>query len=487
MALQRQVYVISDLHLGGEYGDSARSPHDRGFRICTHVREAAAFVDSLADFAPAPVRTELVINGDVVDFLAEDRGDTATWTSFIADGDEAAATFRTIAARDRAFFDALGRFLGRGHRLVVLLGNHDVELSLPAVRREFCRAIGATPVHDLEFVDGAEAYIVGDALIEHGNRYDEWNVVDHAGIMRLRAFQSRRQFVPRDREVEICAGSQMVSTVINPVKTQFRFVDLLKPEIDAVIPILLAVAPESRSYLTTIATHRRQAATHRLPAPALPARQDIAASPSVVDPLLAVLARPLKGDVERFLAELGEKASTIGPAGANRDGDIASWGDRGRQAVGLTRLLLPRVRPQTLEDRLPALLMALRVLRTDDSFNRHVESLSEYANASRELARHGFKFVIFGHTHLARDVDLGGGGRYLNSGTWADLLEVPREIVSGSWTEALADLRDYAADLAANRLDHLVRFTPTYVRLHVSDDGAVVEGTLRDYVAGVEP
>ncbi len=486
MTLQRRIYVISDLHLGGEYGDTARTPHDRGFRICTHVREAAAFVDCLADFAPAPVRTELVINGDVVDFLAEDRGDSGTWTSFIADGDEAAGAFRTISARDRAFFDALGRFLGRGHRLVVLLGNHDVELSLPAVRREFCRAIRATPAHDLEFVDGAEAYTVGDALIEHGNRYDEWNVVDHAGIMRIRAFQSRRQSIPRDREVEISAGSQMVSTVINPVKTQFQFVDLLKPEIDAVVPMLLAVAPESRSYLTTIAAHRRLAALHRLPAAALPARQDIAASPSVVDPLLAVLTRPLKGDVERFLAELGEPAVT-GPAGSNREGDIASWGDRGRQAVGLTRLLLPRGWSQTLEDRLPALLMALRVLRTDDSFNRHVENLSEYVNASRELARHGFKFVIFGHTHLARDVDLGGGARYLNSGTWADLLEVPREIVSGSWTEALAALGDYAADLAANRLDHLVRFTPTYVRLHVSDDGAVVEGTLRDYATGVEP
>ncbi len=461
MALERRVYVISDLHLGGEYGDAATNPHERGFRICTHVDAVADFVNRLADSPPAPVRTELVINGDLVDFLAEDPGDAATWTSFIADGDEAAATFRTIATRDRRFFDALGRFLQRGHRLVVLLGNHDVELALPAVRREFCRVVGATSDSDLEFVDGAEAYIVGDALIEHGNRYDEWNVVDHQGLMRLRAFQSRRQPVPRQRGFEISAGSQMVSTVINPVKTRYRFVDLLKPEIDAVFPMLLAIAPESRRYLATIATHRSRAAEHRLPGAALPADQDIASVGYDIDPLRAVLVGPLKGDLDRFLAELGE-APIDALATDDREGDIASWTDRASQAVGLSRLLMPRVGRSRLDERLPALLMALRVLRTDDTFNRQIETLPEYAKASRELADHGIRFVVFGHTHLARDVDLGRGARYFNSGTWADLLEVPREIVSGPWHTALAALRGYAEDLAANRLNHLIRFAPTY-------------------------
>ena len=486
MALQRRVFVISDLHLGGEYGDPANDAEDRGFRICTHVADAAAFVDQLAALPPAPVRTELVINGDIVDFLAEDRGDSKTWSPFIADGDEAAATFRRIADRDRGFFDSLRRLLERGHRLVVLLGNHDVELALPAVRVEFCRAIGATAAHDFAFIDGAEAYIVGDALIEHGNRYDEWNVVDYAGLMRLRAFQSRRQPVPRDRGFDVSAGSTMVSTVINPVKAQFRFVDLLKPEIDAVLPMLLAVAPESRGYLTTIAERRWQASRHRLEGASLPASQDIGATGVDVDPLQAVLAGPLKGEAERFLAELG--ASGGGHAAeVDLDGDIASWRDRARQAVGLTRLLLDRSATRTLDQRLPALLMALRALRSDESFNRQTESLREYADASRDLVRHGFRFVVFGHTHLARDVDLGGGKRYLNAGTWADLLEVPREIVSGPWNTALAALRDYAADLAANRLKRLVRFAPTYVRLSLDENGVVIEGTLRDYVAGEEP
>jgi UDP-2,3-diacylglucosamine pyrophosphatase LpxH len=448
------------------------------------VEVAAAFVDRLAAFPPGPVHTELVINGDIVDFLAEDRGEAAAWTGFVADGNQAAAMFTTIARRDQVFFDALGRFLARGHRLVVLLGNHDVELALPTVRLAFAGCVGATSAHDIVFVDGAEAYLIGDALIEHGNRYDEWNVVDHVGLMRLRAFQSRRQAVPPDRAFEISAGSEMVGSVINPVKARYKFVDLLKPEVDAVVPMLLAVAPESRSYLSVIAKRRQHAGQHRLRKATLPASQDIASAGDADDPLRAALAATLHGDVDRFLAGLGE--TTSGATSMDLDGDIASWTERGRQAIGLARLALSRG-TETFEGRLPALLMALRVLQTDQSFNRGTETLAEYDTASRELAQRGIRYVVFGHTHLARDVDLGGGRRYFNSGTWADLLEVPQEILSGPPSEALSALREFAGDLAANRLKNHVRFCPTYVRLLVNEAGLVAEGALRDYVAGEEP
>jgi UDP-2,3-diacylglucosamine pyrophosphatase LpxH len=485
VAIQRRVFVISDLHLGGDYGKTS-DPDDRGFRICTHVDAAAAFVDNLASFPPGPIRTELVINGDVVDFLAEDRGEGVTWTGFIADGDQAAATFTTIARRDRAFFDALGRFLARGHWLVVLLGNHDVELALPAVRRAFERAVGATNAHNLEFIDGAEAYTVGDALIEHGNRYDEWNVVDHAGLVRLRAFQSRRQAVPPDRAFEISAGSEMVGSVINSVKARYKFVDLLKPEVDTVVPMLLAVAPESRSYLSEIAKRHQHATRHRLLGATLPAIQDIESAGDLEDPLRSVVAGPLRGEVDRFFAGLGVTTRST-KVELDLDADIASWRERGRQAIGLTRLALSRGGEEGFDGRLSALLMALRVLRTDQTFNRRTETLTEYDRASRDLAQHGIKYVVFGHTHLARDVDLGRGCRYFNSGTWADLLEVPREVVSAPEAAALDALRGFAADLAANRLGNHLRFCPTYVRLLIDETGLVVEGTLRDYVAGEEP
>ena len=49
--------------------------------------------------------------------------------------------------------------------------------------------------------------------------------------------------------------------------------------------------------------------------------------------------------------------------------------------------------------------------------------------AAKELARISpFRYIVMGHTHLARNLPLDGGGRYLNSGTWADLMRVPDEV-----------------------------------------------------------
>jgi UDP-2,3-diacylglucosamine pyrophosphatase LpxH len=59
----------------------------------------------------------------------------------------------------------------------------------------------------------------------------------------------------------------------------------------------------------------------------------------------------------------------------------------------------------------------------------------EHANfmrAAHELARRGFDDVIFGHTHHAGQVDLGGGKTYTNSGSWligTPYVEVTRGIV----------------------------------------------------------
>jgi hypothetical protein len=75
MTITRSVYVISDLHIGGIYPDHA-APHEqrqRGFRMMTRVAELAGFVRHLARLPDDPP-VELVINGDFIDFLAEEKG-----------------------------------------------------------------------------------------------------------------------------------------------------------------------------------------------------------------------------------------------------------------------------------------------------------------------------------------------------------------------------------------------------------------------------
>ena len=125
--ITRQVFVISDLHLGGVYA-SPDDPSSRGFRICTHAPAIAEFVRGLIKNAPEGVTTELVVNGDMVDFLAEVSDGDKEWVPFIPDPERAIEKLHAITGRDQEVFDAFGEFLEAGHRMVILLGNHDVEL-----------------------------------------------------------------------------------------------------------------------------------------------------------------------------------------------------------------------------------------------------------------------------------------------------------------------------------------------------------------------
>lgn len=135
----RTVYVISDLHLGGVYQEPP-APGKRGFRLCTHADAIVRFVKQRTDEIATNRPIEIVLNGDTVDFLAEldlpaaGVGAVATWSSFTSDPQAAVAKFNAIVKRDKAVFDSFGPFLNAGGRLTVLLGNHDIELSLPPVR-----------------------------------------------------------------------------------------------------------------------------------------------------------------------------------------------------------------------------------------------------------------------------------------------------------------------------------------------------------------
>ena len=115
-----EVYVVSDLHLGG-------SPGAQIFSLGTRL---AATIDRLRD-APAEVRRALVINGDFIDFLAEGPAEYFS-------GSEAIAKLTRIIG-DAAFapvFEALKSFVGTaGRSLVIVLGNHDVELALPEIQQ----------------------------------------------------------------------------------------------------------------------------------------------------------------------------------------------------------------------------------------------------------------------------------------------------------------------------------------------------------------
>jgi hypothetical protein len=79
-------------------------------------------------------------------------------------------------------------------------------------------------------------------------------------------------------------------------------------------------------------------------------------------------------------------------------------------------------------------------------------------------------------------VPLRDGGFYFNSGTWADILELPREILDPTRKFGpLAELEQLVRDLAANDFSRYVLFRPTYVYIEQDLAGHSITHELRDY------
>jgi UDP-2,3-diacylglucosamine pyrophosphatase LpxH len=171
-----ELYAISDLHMGGQ-GPS---------QIFNCGPQLAAFIDYVRLRDAKTVA--LVINGDLVDFLAEPN-------AMAFDPGGAIGKLDRIVA-DVAFakvWEALRKFVkAKERRLVITLGNHDLELALPWVREHL---VSLLTNHDerararLTLAFEGEGFLcrVGNAtvLCIHGNEVDDWNVADHEAIRRL--------------------------------------------------------------------------------------------------------------------------------------------------------------------------------------------------------------------------------------------------------------------------------------------------------------
>src|SRR5439155_24466617 len=111
---------------------------------------------------------------------------------------------------------------------------------------------------------------------EHGNRNDAWNSVNFDGLRRYRSVLSRRQERFPDAEFHPPPGSRLVERIMNPIKTDYPFIDLLKPETEAAIPLLLALEPSLARDIETIGAFDQlwsEAKQQRPRAPAVPSEK----------------------------------------------------------------------------------------------------------------------------------------------------------------------------------------------------------------------
>ncbi len=432
--MRKSLFVISDLHLGG----------GPGFQMCSPVGRdrLAAFIGYVGTQQQPGHAVHLVIAGDIVDFLAEQ-----DFASFTNDDDKAVRKLEAIVDSTRPVWTALHDLVAAGARLTLMLGNHDIELSLPGPRRLLMQTLG----ENVEFLYDNQAFVDGPVLIEHGNRYDKWNVVAHDALREIRSALSRRE-VPIAYQGP--PGSLMVQQVLNPLKAKYPWVDLLKPETSGMVPILAVLDPAAMKNVANIAKLAAQTTRSRFDENGVPTdpgniSAEFAEAQALQDPMMKLAMQ---------LADMDDLQSVAFLDGA--DDLLTRLKDAAYEAVvnEIYRRLLAALRCYANEHR--------------QAFDSRVESV-EYLKPAQVAARKAFEVIVYGHTHLAKRVALDvGGAVYLNTGTWADLLRVPETVLGDDDAAALAQLREFVADLGANRLEAWRCQMPTFARIEL--DGGTV-------------
>jgi UDP-2,3-diacylglucosamine pyrophosphatase LpxH len=473
-----RLFVISDLHLGGTpHVVSESAP---GSQICHAYQELTDFIDWVREQADGAGSVELVVNGDIVDFLMEDDYGGATVASpWSPDEVLVLEKLKLIMARTRSGgtygpFEAMAALLRDGQSLTFLLGNHDVELSLPGVRRYLERQMQGGG--HFRFIYDGEAYVRGDLLIEHGNRYDPWNIVDYSALRQERSMLSRGLGTRMKQRVSGAfvppPGSFMVTKVINEIKRRYRFVDLLKPETEAVLPILLALHSNLQHVLAAALQMYSQSDNEFLSAtePMQDGQLSARGGADVVS---------LEASLRRVL---GDTASVLFPVQTGR-GEELGVGDAWRRLQELSAniiIFLDDARglfaDQAVAARDEVLRVALAAWRGTLSRDEGRE-VSPYREAVQELANEGgFNCVVFGHTHLRKQEAMDIDGRvvtYINTGTWTDTMQIPLDLLEPG-AAARTSFRSFVNDLKQNRLDGYLERCLSYADIRLEEERVVV-------------
>jgi UDP-2,3-diacylglucosamine pyrophosphatase LpxH len=477
------LFVISDLHLGGRppVGD------DPGFQLCppNSRRRLARLINFWSDRGgpiPPEDSIEIVINGDFIDFLVEEPFLEFSSADALEKLQSVVRSCDEGAPDQERVFPALRRFLGLGNKLTILLGNHDIELSLPMVRCELFRVLSEDRPVKLEFVFDGEAYVVGDVLIEHGNRYDGWNAVRYGELRAFRSSLSRGESL---WPFEPPAGSRLVASVLNPLKSRYRFIDLLKPENEALLPVLCSLEPALALQLSKVVPlwFAKRAATgevgrvkeaetfiakHQDAGGRVPKAVARAAAHGTSGTTPASSPEDAAEEVSRDERTRRTTAQVLAECiAASRE----SQHERPDGRVGLMEMEVANVwdggwltSPRSLwrgrKDR-----PAFRYRQLARAFARHRELLATtfeihsldppYHTAAKRLTSWTqTRIVVFGHTHVPKAIPLGANGCYLNTGTWCPTVRLKPCFYSGDAEDesVVNNIATFVDDLANNRL-----------------------------------
>jgi UDP-2,3-diacylglucosamine pyrophosphatase LpxH len=416
------VYSISDLHLGGSlplelkgrscpvHGDRcdyAADP-DRRYQMMSEgaaLGDFLRFVGKEADEGKKP--TALVINGDVVDFLAQ-----APHTQFSPRSGPKKLAEIAVSGSFRPVFEGLRAALQSPHLDVfIAVGNHDIELALDPTWGKLVELLGGADgvANRLKRVHagGALRLVVGDGdnaktvCFVHGNATDDWNAVDYKQLSRLNAsLVKEKKPLP---DMPICGGTRIVVDVLAATKTGLPFLDVVPLTTQALIAGLLLCSERSKDVPLS-------GAVKAVAARARSARWTDEDGPDGTVHLLDAGAPSLEAmRTEEELLNWLSMNPEIEPAGEAEllvaDLVTSPW----------LRIALRSMRKSKSGFGGAAADLDVRYLSEEDQ--NIIASFADEADKACDI-------LIAGHTHKARSVTLPSGQRYLNTGTWADLAPV---------------------------------------------------------------
>lgn len=475
-----ELYCISDLHLGGR----------NGFQIFDQGPLLAALIDHLSARA-GKKRIVFVVNGDTVDFLAED--DPVYFDSMGAS--------RKLARiiRDPVFspvWEALSRYVNTPNRwLAITLGNHDLELALPEVRQllswELSRGSEEARSRILYCFDGAGFLCrVGDAsvLCLHGNEVDPWNATDHERLRRI-SRDLNRGFPPESWTPN--AGTKLVVDIMNRVKRKWPIVDLLKPEAQAAIPVLVSLDKSQAGQVAKIApvlvklagdsTLRRGNLLSVDEALPVLGAVDEVSEEVALDYLLAPTFGPKKSHSDSSSDTHLREA--MGRILRGEDAVVSARRLGGSQTLGTWGLIWDLIKGRPPDRNLREALQSW--LAEDRSFD-HDRPDFTYRRINEKVGSN-VDFLLTGHTHqrkaLPRSESDSERGAYFNSGTWVRLIRLTEEMLEDDqvFAPVLKAFRENtlaALDAAPN----LIFRQPTVVAIW--ERGGRAHGELR--LAGID-
>ncbi len=437
-----ELYVISDIHMGGT------KTAERNFQIFNRGNRLGKLITELSK-ARKDDSICLVLNGDIIDSLAEDQV-----PGYVALDHQLALNVLDRIYHDPSFapvWKALTGFLKKPHRhLVIIVGNHDIELSLPGVEasiRHQLTAGDADAQSRLMFSTHGSGFAcdVGGKRVfcTHGNEVDDWNMVNYDLLGQLGNAMNAGRIADAD-QWKPNPGTRLVVDVMNNFKQRYPFVDLLKPEIEPVLSILLTLDKNilkkiDLSDAYPILRDKVRGGLQRKKLLSADAKDfsEVSSEAIADEAIERILGSNLSAaivnnqkqqpnEAEDDLLEIAENAIESGKSASefnetDSQTEILGWTDIVAAKIGLIGKVeaLRRALKDWLKDD-----TTFNIDTKDDTYQRIIDRVAPEVD-----------FVITGHTHLARAIEFSVGRFYFNCGTWIRLLRLTEEVLDDNASE----------------------------------------------------